>query len=125
MECSVEFHRTKTQRGADAIQVGTDLYRIQKQNKNGTIRLTCTSERCNASITMHDDEVLAIRGVHDHNDRQLPFHIGEVINELQEKATTDIRTPLPQIYDRLVKKFVCSVFNPQMHTWGLIGPQQE
>jgi hypothetical protein len=106
MDNPVEFNRTKTQRGAPAIQIGTDLYRIQKFNKNGTTRLTCTSERCNASITMQDEKVLAIRGLHNHNERQLPFHVGETVNELRQAAAADIRTPLPQIYDRLAKKFV-------------------
>ena len=107
MNVPIEFNRTETERGAAAIQIGTDLYRVQKQNKNGTTRLKCTSERCSASITMQDDKVLAIRGLHNHKERQLSFHIGELVKELQKTAAADIRTPIPQIYDRFAKKFVC------------------
>ena len=106
MNEQVEFHWTKTQRGAPAIQIGTDLYRIQKKNKNGSVRLTCTDERCNASVTLIENKIIFIRGTHQHEERLLPFHIGEAVNEFQQAVTSDIKTPLPQIYDRVTKKFV-------------------
>ena len=57
MDVSIEFQWTKTQRGVPAIQIGTDLYRIQKHNNNGSIRFTCTDERCNASVTLLDNKI--------------------------------------------------------------------
>jgi hypothetical protein len=106
MDTHTEFYWTKTQRNAPAIQIGTDLYRIQKQNKNGSIRFTCTDERCNASVTMIENKIKFIRGIHRHEERMLPFHIGEVVHEFRQAAVSEIRTPLPQIYDRITKKFV-------------------
>ena len=47
-----------------------------------------------------------MRGVHRHRERILPFHIGKMVHEFQETATTDLRTSLPQLYDQLTKKFV-------------------
>ncbi|CAF3137818.1 unnamed protein product [Rotaria sp. Silwood2] len=105
MEVQIEFHWTKTQRGASAIQIGTDLYRIQKRNKNGSIRFTCTDERCNASVTLLENKIQFIRGIHRHEERVLPFHIGATVYEFRQAAVSDIKTPLPQIYDRIAKKF--------------------
>ena len=107
MDVDIEYHWTLTQRGGRAIQIGTDLYRVQKENKNGTIRLTCTDERCNASVTMYENKIKCMRGTHRHQERVLPYHIGEVVNEFRQVATTDLRTPLPQIYHHIAKKFVC------------------
>ena len=111
MNVDIEFHWTQTQRGAPALQIGTDLYRIQKKNKDGTVRLTCTDERCNASVTMNENKIKFMRGIHRHQERVLPFHIGEMVHEFRQTATTDLKTPLPQIYDRLTKKFVCRYFS--------------
>ena len=47
-----------------------------------------------------------MRGIHHHEERVLPFRIGEMVHEFQQEAVSDIRTPLPQIYDRIAKKFV-------------------
>jgi len=33
MNKSIEFHYTKTEHGSSAIQIGTDLYRVQKKYK--------------------------------------------------------------------------------------------
>jgi len=110
MDVDIEYHWTQSQRGAPALQIGTNLYRIQKKNKNGTIRLTCTDERCNASVTMYEDKIKCMRGIHRHQERILPYHIGEMVHEFRQVATTDLRTPLPQIYDHLAKEFVCFFF---------------
>ncbi|CAF4223064.1 unnamed protein product, partial [Rotaria sordida] len=42
-----------------------------------------------------------LKVIHQHEERVLPFHIGEIVNEFQQAAISDIRTPLPQIYDRI------------------------
>ena len=106
MNEQVEFHWTKTQRGVPAIQIGTDLYRIQKKNKNGSVSFTCTDERCNASVTLIENKIEFIRGTYQHEERLLSFHVGESVNEFQQAVASDIKTPLPQIYDRVTKKFV-------------------
>ncbi|CAF1317084.1 unnamed protein product [Rotaria sordida] len=100
MNKEIEFHWTKTQRGAPAIQIDTNLYRIQKRNNNGSIRFTCTDERCNASVTLLNDKIKFIRGTHRHGERVPPFHILQVVHEFRQKAVSDIRTPLPRIYDQ-------------------------
>ncbi|CAF3348916.1 unnamed protein product [Rotaria sp. Silwood2] len=106
MNQSIEFHYTTTQRGSPAIQIGTDLYRVQKKNINGSIRYTCTNERCNASLTIFENKIQIMRGTHKHGQRLLPFHIGEIVNEFRQAIVSDIRTPLPQIYDKFAKKFL-------------------
>lgn len=107
----IEYHRTTTQRGAHAIQIGTDLYRIQKVNKNGTVRWICTHERCNASFTMNNDKILEKRGVHRHSERNLPFHIGEEVEKFYSEAKMDLKTPVPQLYDQAAKRFVSFSMN--------------
>ena len=95
MDVSIEFHWTKTQRGAPSIQIGTDLCRIQKHNNNGSIRFTYTGERCNASVTLLENKIKFIREVHRHGERILPFHIGAAVHEFQQTVVSDIKTPLP------------------------------
>ena len=92
MDVSIEFHWTKTHRGAPAIQIGTDLYCIQKHNNNGSIRSTCTDERCNASVILLENKIKFIRGVHRLGERILPFHIGAAVHEFQQTAVSDIKT---------------------------------
>ncbi|CAF1451762.1 unnamed protein product [Rotaria sordida] len=41
-----------------------------------------------------------IRGTHRHWERVPPFHILQVVHEFRQKAVSDIRTPLPRIYDQ-------------------------
>jgi len=98
MNVHIEYHWTQSQRGAPALQIGTNLYRIQKQNKNGTIRLTCTDERCDASVTMYANKIQCMRGIHRHQERILPCHVGKIVHEFQQEATINLRTPSPQIY---------------------------
>jgi hypothetical protein len=69
---------------------------IQNQKKtNTTIRRTCTEERCNASVTLYENKVKFVRGIHCHQERNLPFYIGEMVHEFQQVATIDLRTSLP------------------------------
>ncbi|CAF5003677.1 unnamed protein product [Rotaria sp. Silwood1] len=78
MNKEVKFHWTKTQRSAPAIQIDTNLYCIEKRNNNGSIRFTCTDERCNASATLFNDKIKFIRGTHRHGKRLPPFQILQV-----------------------------------------------
>ncbi|CAF4331429.1 unnamed protein product, partial [Rotaria sp. Silwood2] len=105
MNTQIKFHWTKTQRGAPAIQIDTNVYRIQKRNNNGSIRFTCTDERCNASVTLFNDKIKFMRGNHRHEERVRPFHIVQMVHEFQQEAISDIKTPLPRIYDQIAKKF--------------------
>ncbi len=47
-----------------------------------------------------------MRSIYCHGAHVLPHHIGEVVNKFQEAAVSDIKTPIPQIYDKLTKQFV-------------------
>lgn len=102
----IEYHYTKTQRGGTAIQIGTDLFRVQKRNRKGTVRWTCTSERCNASFTMLNEEIIRFRNKHNHCDRVFPHHVVDVVDQFKKAVKDDLCTPIPQVYDRFVKKFV-------------------
>jgi hypothetical protein len=61
MDKEIEFHFTRIQRDSPAIQIGTDLYRIQKKNINGSIQYTCTDERCDVSITIFENSTCSNR----------------------------------------------------------------
>ncbi|CAF5065119.1 unnamed protein product, partial [Rotaria sp. Silwood1] len=83
-----------------AIQIDTNLYRFQKRNNNGSIRFTCTDKRFNASVTLLDDKIKFMRGTYRHEERLPPFHILQVVHEFRQKTVSDIRTPLPGIYEQ-------------------------
>jgi hypothetical protein len=55
---------------------------------------------------MIENKIKFIRGIHRREERMLPFHIEEVVHEFRQAAVSEIRKPLPQIYDRITKKFV-------------------
>ncbi|CAF4142991.1 unnamed protein product, partial [Rotaria sordida] len=40
-------------------------------------------------------------GIHQHEERVLSFHSRGIVNKFQQATISDIRTPLPQIYDRI------------------------
>ena len=90
--------------------MGTDIFRVQKHNKDGTVRWICTNERCNASLTLRNNKIIRIVNQHCHGDRLLLFHVGEAVNEFKKAVVNDLLTPIPQVYDRFVKKFVRSFF---------------
>jgi hypothetical protein len=48
-------------------------------------------------------------GTYKHEQHLLPFHIGKIVNEIRQAVVSDIKTPLPQIYDKLAKKFACFI----------------
>ena len=82
---------------APALQIGTHLYRIQKKNKNGSIRLICTDERFYAYVAMYDNKIKFMRGIHRHEERVLTFHVEEMVCMNSDKAVNDLRAPFPQI----------------------------
>ena len=65
----------------------------------------------NASVALLENKIKFIRGVYRHGERILPFHIGAAVHEFQQTSVSDIKTPLPQIYDRVAKKFVHLNYN--------------
>jgi hypothetical protein len=71
------------------------LIQNPEKKTNGTIRLTCTEECCNESVTLYENKIKFMRGIHSHHERILSFHIGEMVHEFQQAATTDLRTSLP------------------------------
>lgn len=56
---------------------------------------------------MVNDKIVRIQSKHDHAERILPYHIVEVVDQFKNAVKEDICTPIPQVYDRFVKKFVC------------------
>ena len=56
-----------TQKGSQAIHFADNFYRLQKSNKNGTIRWICTNRQCSAPLTMKTDIIEVVRGTHNHN----------------------------------------------------------
>ena len=59
---------------------------------------------------MRNNQIVRINSQHCHADRLLPFHIGEAVNEFKRTVANDLLTPIPQVYERFVKKFVRSSF---------------
>ena len=91
--------------------IDTDHYRVQTKNKTGTIRLMCTGERCTTSVILHENKMKSMRGIHRHQERVLPFHVGKMVHEFLQTAVNDFRTPLPQIYAQFIKNCLFQCVN--------------
>lgn len=68
---------------------------------------------------MRNDQIIRMRDVHNHSERLLLHHIGEAVNEFKKAVIEDVRTPIPQLYDRVVKKFVGSQLINREKEWML------
>ena len=110
METNFTF--STTQKGEKAILYNRYLYRLKRENQNGTHLYVCIFNCCSRTISLKDNAIIKVNGENHNHDPKLPENVQTVLVGLKRRVLSDIEKPIPTIYDEEVKKFVsiCSVF---------------
>lgn len=74
------------------------------------MRLRCPVERLNASVAKHENKMTLMRGIHRHEERVAPFHIGERVHELRQTAAGDLKKTISP-NRRSINKKRCSLID--------------
>jgi len=69
---NTNFTWSTTQKGERAISYNNYLYRLKRENLNGSFVYVCTIKSCTCSITVKNDTILKCKGT-SHNHDPKPY----------------------------------------------------
>jgi hypothetical protein len=96
----------ESQKGSKGLLYENNLYRLQKNNKNGTSRWVCTNRKCSSSLTLKKEKIYKVRGIHKHNNVRTSLSITNVVKEIREEVCINVSKPITQIYNETVSQYV-------------------
>ncbi|CAF1545159.1 unnamed protein product [Rotaria sordida] len=102
---NTNFTWSTTEKGEKAILYNGYLYRLRRENQNGTLIYVCTFKLCSRTITLKNDVILKTNGGNHNHDPKLPENVQAVLCGLKRRVLTDIDQPVTKIYEDEVKKF--------------------
>ena len=100
-----------TQSGKNGIPFKNYFLVLKRTKKNENEIWICTHKLCNASIMMHEGLVIkmsSIRSDGSHkfqHQQKMDVNVYECIRSLNRRIDKDPVTPVPLLYDQVVKKF--------------------
>jgi hypothetical protein len=100
-----KFTWSTTQKGERAILHNNYLYRLRRENQNGSFKYVCTIKSCRAVITLKNDVIIKCNGNHNHAPK-LTANVQNVLTGLKRRVLTDADQPIGKIYEEEIKKFV-------------------
>jgi hypothetical protein len=99
----VKFTWSTTGRGEKAILYNNYLYRLKRENKNGSLIYLCTFKSCSRILTLKDNVLMNPNGEKHNHDPKLSENVQDVLCGLKRRIITDIDQPITKIYDDKVK----------------------
>ncbi len=103
-----KFTWSTTQKGERAILHNNYLYRLRRENQNGSFKYVCTIKSFPSVITLKNDAFIKCNGNHNHAPK-LTTNVQNVLTGLKRRVLTDVDQPIGKIYEDEVKK-VCKYF---------------
>ncbi|CAF1001687.1 unnamed protein product [Adineta ricciae] len=94
-----------SQKGSKVIRFQDNFYRLQKYNKNGSVRWICTNRYCSSSITIRNEKIENQRGQHNHNKVQRSASIMKTFKDMRQEVRNDVGKPVTQIYTEFVSAY--------------------
>ncbi|CAF1380158.1 unnamed protein product [Adineta ricciae] len=94
-----------SQKGSKVIRFQDNLYRLQKHNKNGSIRWICTNRYCSSSITIRNQTIENQRGQHNHDKVKRSASIMNAFKHMRQEVRNDVGKPVTQIYTEFVSEY--------------------
>ncbi|CAF1313218.1 unnamed protein product [Rotaria sp. Silwood1] len=102
---NTNFTWSTTEKGEKAILYENYLYRLKRENQNGSLIFVCTSKWCHCAITVKNDLIIKSKAGNRNHDPKLPENVQRVLCGLKRRILTDIDQPVTKIYEEEVKKF--------------------
>lgn len=103
---NTNFTWSTTEKGEKAILYNDYLYRLRRENQNGSLTYVCTFKLCSRTITLKDNVLLKTNGGNHNHDRKLPENVQAVFCGLKRRVLADIDQPVTKLYEDEVKKIV-------------------
>ena len=96
----------ESQKGSNVIRFQDNFYRLQKCNKNGSVRWVCTNRYCSSSITIRNEMVENQGGQHNHSNVKRSASILKAFKKMRQGVRNDVGKPVTQIYTEFVSEYV-------------------
>ena len=84
-----------TQKGEKAILYNRYLYRLKRENQNGTHLYVCTFNCCSRTISLKDNAIIKINGENHNHDPKLPGNVQTLLVGLERRVLSAIEKPIP------------------------------
>ncbi|CAF1341983.1 unnamed protein product [Rotaria sordida] len=100
------FVWSTTEKGEKAILYNSYLYRLKRENQNGSLISICTFKWCSRIITLKNDAIIKNNGENHNYDLKLPGNVRTMLCGLKHRRLTDVDEPVTKLYEDEVKRFV-------------------
>lgn len=109
---NTNFTWSQTEKGEKAILYNGYLYRLRRENQNGSLIYVCTFKRCSRTISLKNYEIVTTNGGNHNHDPKLPENVHAVFCGLKRRVLTNIDQPVTKLYEGELKKIVivCSFY---------------
>ncbi|CAM4795938.1 unnamed protein product [Rotaria magnacalcarata] len=104
-----KFTWSITQKGKKALLYKNYLYRLRRENKNGSLVYVCTNKSCPRVITLKNDAIIQCDVTRHNHDPRLTDDVQNVFTGLKRRVITDVDKSIGKIYEEEVKKFVSNL----------------
>ncbi|CAF3135153.1 unnamed protein product [Rotaria socialis] len=99
------FTSSTTQRGEKSLLYNNYLYRLRRENQNGSFICVCRTKSCPRVITLKNDAIIKCDVTSHNHDPRLTENIQNVFTGLKRRVITEFDQPIGKIYDEEVKRF--------------------
>ena len=103
---NMNFTWSTTQKGEKAIRYNDYLYRLKRENQNGSVVYVCTIKCCGHLITLKNDVIIKSDSRCHNHAPKLSNNVQAVLTRLKRRVLIDDDQSIGKIYDEEVKKFV-------------------
>ncbi|CAF4328575.1 unnamed protein product [Rotaria sp. Silwood2] len=103
---NTNFVWSTTEKSEKAILYNGNLYRLKRENQNGSLIFICTFKWCSRTITLKNDAIIKTNGKNHNHDPKLPENVRTMLCGLKRRILTDVDEPVTKLYEDEVKRFV-------------------
>lgn len=81
------------------------MYRLKRENQNGSSIYVCTFKWCSRAITLKNNAIIKLNAENHNHEPKLPENAQKVFCGLKRRVLSDIDQPVTKIYEEELKKF--------------------
>ncbi|CAF2885444.1 unnamed protein product [Rotaria sp. Silwood2] len=113
----IKFTWSTTQKGERAILYNNYLYRLRRENQNGSFIYVCTAKSCPCAITLKNNVIIKKNSTNHNHAPKLTENVENVLNELKRRVLTDVDQPIGRIYEEERRENGSAAAIPVFETW--------
>ncbi|CAF3170463.1 unnamed protein product [Rotaria socialis] len=102
---TTKFTWSSTQKEEKALLYKNYLYRLRRENQNGSFVYVCTNKPCPRVITSKNDAIIQCDLTRHNHDPRLTEDLQNVFTGLKRRVITDVDQSIGKTYEE-VKRFV-------------------